>query len=121
MKKNTKIILFVGIIGIAVAISFYIGRSLGEKEYFTNKRNKQDSYHRNMANNAKFKIKKNNANIFKNMTEKDANAIGLNKETFKVIQDIYKNNKGPEEMIDIFKNNPEQGKALQSFILKNTM
>jgi hypothetical protein len=119
MKNYTKILLFVSIIAIAVAISFYIGRFLGEKEYFTNKRNKQDSYHRNMANNSKLKIKPNNVNLFKNMTEKEASANGLNNDTFKVIQDIYKNNKGPEDMIDIFKNNPEQANALRNFIQKN--
>lgn len=126
MKKSTKILLFVGIIVIAVAISFYIGRSLGEKEYFTAKRNKKDSYHRSMTNNAKsknakFKTKSNNANLFKNMTEEYANKHGINKETFKVIQDVFKNNEGPEKMIDIIKNNPKQGKALQTFILKNSM
>lgn len=119
MKNSTKIILLIGIIAIGVAISFYIGHSLGEKEYFTNKRNKKDSYHRNMNNNANFKLKPNNVNLFKNMTEKEASANGLNKETFKVIQDIYKNNKGPEDMIDIFKNNTEQANALRNFIQKN--
>ena len=122
----------VGIIAIVVIISFYIGQSLGKKEYFKNKRNNKDSYHRSMANKhkrnmnnmnnnrLKFKVKPNNANLIKNMTEEDATANGLSKETFQVIQDIFKNNEGPERMIDIIKNNPNQGNALKKFILKNS-
>ena len=115
MKKSIKIILLISILVIAIGIAFYIGRSLGEKEYFTNKRNKKDSYHKSM----KFKLKQ-NANILMNMTSDDASNYGVNKETFDIMQDIIKNNEGPDKMINILKNNPKQATAIQTLILKNS-
>jgi flagellar basal body-associated protein FliL len=118
MKKSIKIILLISILVIAIGIAFYIGRSLGEKEYFTNKRNKKDSYHKSMAN-PNFKLNQ-NANILMNMTSDDASNYGVNKETFDIMQDIIKNNEGPDKMINILKNNPKQATAIQTLILKNS-
>jgi len=120
MNKYTKYLTFIAIILVSVSIAYFVGRSYGVKEYFTNTEQKKTNYRKTMGN-ATYKLKPKNVSIFMKMTKDEAGKYGISHETYNAMQDLFKNNGSPEDFANILKNDPKQGTAIQNMVLSNSV